>query len=77
MALKLHWRRTWPDKPRDFACDHDGRYVGRIYHTQHPEPSVRWFWSYLGGNGRMPRSGLCATKDEAARLVEAAHFGEL
>lgn len=73
---KLVWRRTWEDKPKDFACsDEHGNRVGRIYFNNHPNSMARWFWSYYGtdDNSKPARSGLCETKDEAVRAIVEAH----
>jgi hypothetical protein len=48
-ALRLKWRKTWPEVENDFAARTEtGEPVGRIYRhdTGGSEPS--WFWSMHG-----------------------------
>ena len=77
--LRLQWKRTWPDKPRDFAATQDGRPIGRIYFTHTPDAHPNWIWSCYGRVGELTvnASGRALSKDEAARAVEAVWFDGL
>lgn len=79
MTLRLQWRRTWPDKPEDFACSGPDGPVGRIHSDSSPGGGAkRWFWTAHGYlpdlNIQLTDRGYAATKQEAAELVEAAYF---
>ena len=77
-SLRLKWRRTWEDRPRDFSADgDDGEPVGRIYHMIGVgDIPPTWFWSCYGRHrGRIANAnGRELSKDETARALEAAWF---
>ncbi|TPW31185.1 hypothetical protein [Pararhizobium mangrovi] len=84
--LRLDWRHTWPDVPRNYiAMDRENCFSVSVCWVFEPtgnpgrEP---WEWHanhVVGSDTRIsPRigqdRGYAATKGEAARLAEAAHF---
>jgi hypothetical protein len=84
-ALRLVWRRTWENQPRDFSCDSPEAdmpgIVGRVHETLTPTGQPHWVWychGRVGGSvGPQPISGTAATKDEAAHMVEERWFAWL
>lgn len=80
--LKLEWRRTWPDVPKDFKAfaPEAGGGVGRVHQTHALDAAMLWAWycsafldngTIIGGNGFAP------TKDAACRALEAHWFEAL
>lgn len=79
--LRLTWRRTWPSRPKDFACDSPEAdmtgAVGRIYLDGWVKSRGQWYWvcyGRIGGGGPTDAAGFAHSKMEAAHLVEAAWF---
>ena len=81
--LKLKWRRTWVDVPRDFCADAPEAFggVGRVHEKHGGNGSRIWIWScyaYLrDSNVTMNGVGREETKDAACRALEAYWFDAL
>lgn len=79
---RLKWRKTWPDRERDYIAIVDGYPGGsvcRIYEDLAPRGAgIRWFWSMTAHSYSISRAGPCsgyeATAREAALAAEASWF---
>jgi hypothetical protein len=77
-ALRLRWRKTWPDAADDFVAvlaDDEGSC--RVYlHTGVQVEVGRWHW-VANLPHRHLASGYASTAREAALAAEAAFFGNV
>jgi hypothetical protein len=71
----LTWRRTWEDKPLDFAAYDGERRVGRIYQLVGGPYANRWFWvvTLFDDPVYWSRKGNSEGKDEAVQAVKDAY----
>ncbi|MCC6479986.1 MAG: hypothetical protein IT552_12350 [Sphingomonadaceae bacterium] len=75
--LRLKWKRTWNDKPRDFTpLNETGVEIGRVYYRGTGAPGTHcWVWFGHGGVTHVQfGQGEGETKMDACEALERAYF---